>query len=483
MNRRNQPIFAVCTSPVRAPLHVQRVSGHGALAAISPFLTDISAGRALLPEKWPPHTAVPRTLHTRLINHTGETLDNVLITGFASPHSFTGEDVFEISSHGNPIILSRIQSFFRQIGFTDALPGEFTQRAFLNGKMDLTEAEAIHELINARSSNAIKIAQGAAHGSIAKEVKQLREKLLTMMAYLEAHIDFDESDVGTFLPSTLVKDAEELYQALQKLAQTYDSSSCARNGVKVCITGRPNAGKSTIFNTLLKKERAIVTEIAGTTRDVIEDHFLFRNRDFVFQDTAGLRLSQDKVEQLGIERSFKSVAAADVICLLVDASLDSSSESARNNFFEVFEEIRNIIESKVLIIAVAKSDITPQLCIQSVLDAAANAAVANPLSVSLSVSRENPDALLEALCAAHDQCANSGIFDLPAVLISTRQRDCVLRAAEYAQQATLALESQQFPESVASLLCATKNEIEDIVGVVTPSDVLEKLFSHFCIGK
>lgn len=479
MNRRNQPIFAVCTSPVRAPLHVQRISGHGVLSAVAPFMMDVGSDSKISSEKWPPLNAIPRTLHCRLVNHQSETLDNVLITGFASPHSFTGEDVIEIASHGNPVILSKIQSFLRQLGFSDALPGEFTQRAFLNGKMNLTEAEAIHELINARSSNAVKIAQGAAYGSITKEVEILREKILKMMAYLEAHIDFDESDVGTFVPSLLVKDAEDLFQSLQSLAQTYELASCARNGVKVCITGRPNAGKSTIFNTLLKKERAIVTEIPGTTRDVIEDHFLFRNRDFVFQDTAGLRVSENMVEQLGIERSFSSIATADIVCLMVDVSRDANSQSALQNFAAVLAEIRSHAKDKVLIVAVAKSDITSQASINVVLEEAKLLKIAH----SIQVSRESPEALLSVLCEAHDQCANSEIFNLPAVLISTRQRDCAQRAAELVKQAILALHSQQFPESIASLFCSAKNEIEEIVGVVTPNDVLEKLFSHFCIGK
>jgi tRNA modification GTPase len=479
MNPHHNTIFALCTPPTRSPLHVQRISGRNILESFCPFLKNTRTGEAISGEKWPPKTATPRTLHARLVNTQGETLDEVLLTGFAAPNSFTGEDVVEISSHGNPIILAKIQSHLRSMGFRDALPGEFTQRAFLNGKVDLTAAEAIHEIIAARSENAIKLALRAAEGSIAREIKKLREQLLTILAYLEAHIDFDESDVGTYDPTQIFPAVTTFGSKLGELAHTYDAASCARNGVRVCIAGRPNAGKSTLFNAILKKERAIVTEIAGTTRDVLEDHYLFRNRDFVFQDTAGLRTTEDKVEQIGIQRSQASMAASDIVCLLCDASLASTAEQAEAEFIEVFEEVKELIANKVVIVVVSKVDITPPNLVEAIKQMAKKLTSSDAVTTSPS----EVELLLERLCDSYDLCANLGILQAPAVLISTRQRDCVLKAQKLTLNAEDALRNREYPEAVASLLCLAKNEIEDIVGVVTPNDVLENLFSHFCIGK
>jgi tRNA modification GTPase len=479
MNPHHDTIFALCTPATRSPLHVQRISGKHILESITPFLKNTRTGVNISSEKWPPKTSTPRTLHARLVNSQGETLDEILLTGFSAPYSFTGEDVIEISSHGNPIILAKIQSHLRFMGFRDALPGEFTQRAFLNGKVDLTEAEAIHEIIAARSENAIKLAMRAAEGSIAREIKKLREKLLAILAYLEAHIDFDESDVGTYDPSQILPAMQTFIAKLGELAQTYDAASCARNGVRVCIAGRPNAGKSTLFNAILKKERAIVTEIAGTTRDVLEDHYLFRNRDFVFQDTAGLRTTEDKVEQIGIQRSHTSMAAADIVCLLCDASLASTTDQAEADFIEVFEEVRKLIANKIILVVVSKGDITSPEIVDAITKTAHKLTASNAITTSPS----DVENLLERLCESYDLCANLGVLQTPAVLISTRQRDCVLKAQALTQTAQDALNNREYPEAIASLLCSAKNELEDIVGIVTPNDVLENLFSHFCIGK
>ncbi len=478
-NISHVPIFAVSTTTTRAAIHVQRISGNGIFSALVPHLKKPKTEEPLSTKRWPPANAQPVLMRSLICDKNHDIIDEVMISGFCGPHSFTGEDVIEIASHGNPLILAKIQTLLRSLGFRDALAGEFTERAFRNGKMDLTQAEALHEIITARSDLAIRLAHKAASGQIADAAGALRKQLIECLAYLEAHIDFAEDEVGTFDSHHVVPALQKIALQLESLAQTFDAATRARDGLRVCFAGKPNAGKSSLFNAILKKERAIVTDIPGTTRDILEEHFLFRNRDFVLLDTAGLRESNDVVERIGVERSNQQIKGADLVCLLVDASIPKSGHEAKKNMREALQEIHSTRGQHNILVVASKTDIADG----NIVEAMCEQAKTQGSLKAIAASQASLDNVLNEFCNIYDLLSHTAELEHSTVLISARQRDCARTAAHHLREAIAAANAGSFPESIASLLMSGKNGIEEIVGVIAPNDVLETLFSHFCIGK
>ena len=249
-----------------------------------------------------------------------EIIDDVLLSLFKAPHSYTGEDVIEISCHGSVVVQKKILHILIQTGARLAKPGEFTMRAFLNGKLDLSQAEAVADLISSTSEASRKVALQQMRGGFSNQIKQLRERLLNFISLIELELDFSEEDVE-FADRTLLRSlVKEIYDTLNHISGSFDLGNAIKNGIPVAIIGEPNVGKSTLLNVLLNEERAIVSEIPGTTRDTIEDTIHLGDLLFRFIDTAGIRETSDTIETIGIERTFEKVRQASVVLLMVDAT-------------------------------------------------------------------------------------------------------------------------------------------------------------------
>ena len=422
------------------------------------------------------HRSKPVTRYLLLKNKEGETIDDVLVSFFQAPYSYTGEETIEISAHGNPLITRNIHSLLRQIGMRDAEPGEFTQRAFLNGKLDLTQAEAVNELIHAETENGLRLARSTNEGAVSKAALDLRSELIGALAYLEAHIDFGTDEVGNYAPSSIVPQLEKTLEKLELLSASYTTGLKLREGLKVALGGRPNAGKSSLYNALLKADRAIVTDIAGTTRDVLEDRLLISGHDFVLLDTAGLRESTDIVERIGVSRSRASLASADIVCVMCD--LTNSGTVATQDFLQ--EELNDILrplvgtEPPAVLLVLSKADLftedirqqaeriakqlnssaTPSIpaVISDVKPETSLELFAIKVDACVLVSADNCDPLREALVNLYKKLTQSARGDQSAILISTRQRDKVNAALAYLQEAKVGLNNADYPEKVASLL-------------------------------
>lgn len=416
------------------------------------------------------------------------TIDDVVFLRARGPASYTGEDTLELSSHGNPLIAAELQRLFRSLGFRDALPGEFTQRAFLNGKLDLTRAEAIHELIRAETSAGVALARASGEGKLAGLVSRLRADLIAALGYLEAHIDFAEEEVGSYDATALLPPLEGVRSRLRALAATYAYGIKLREGVRVALCGRPNAGKSSLFNALLQRDRAIVTEIPGTTRDVLEDRVVLEGADFVLSDTAGLRSSEDVVERLGIERSLRAAAAADLILVVIDASALPPRADAETWIEAEIAAARDALggteQSAPMLVTLNKADLwdhASRAAIDAALGSKGACHAGQPCRLVRSSASDT--AQLRAALSEHALSWNSAAAGMDAVLLSQRQKDLVDAAIAGTDAAISLLAAGGYPEAAASELNAVRRQLQEIVGEIYVDDVLGHVFSSFCIGK
>ncbi len=368
-----------------------------------------------------------------------ETVDEVLVAIFRAPHSYTGEDAAEIACHASPYILQRVTALLIRHGCTLAKPGEFTQRAFLAGKMDLSQAEAVADLIAARNASAHRVALSQMRGGYSLKLRSLRDKLLNMTSLLELELDFSEEDVEFAEREKLLSLAQDIYKETTRLAGSFRQGNAIKNGVPVAILGAANVGKSTLLNALLGDDRSIVSDEQGTTRDIVEDTITIDDICFRFIDTAGIRHTDNKVEKLGIERSYRAAEKASIIILLAEPGTDYPDIPVR--------------EDQTVIRIVNKTD-----SFQAI-----NGKGLDELKERLirSVKRDDTDILVtnlrhyEALCLAQK--------DICRVMSS--------------------LKSSASPDLVAEDLRLCLTHLGEILGEFLPSEVLSNIFSHFCIGK
>lgn len=469
-NNHSDPIFAIATSAQRSALHLHRLSGYGIFEKLRPFVRTKSKNLSLNPKKFP-------SLHYVCIFDQNQTLiDDVVMTLYQAPKSFTGEDLIEITCHGNPLISKKLQSFLRMIGFRDAREGEFTHRAFLNGKLDLTQAEAIRELIHAETYAGVQLSHKQLDGQLSAEIQLLRDKFIDILSYFEAHIDFAPDEVGQYEPNIYNTKIQKIIERLTILKNSYGDGLKLKEGIKIILCGRPNAGKSTLYNKLLRSDRAIVTQIAGTTRDLLHDHLVMENRDFILIDTAGLRHTKNIVESFGIERTLHAIENADIICLLVD-----SSKKLTKSFFDAFDKI-NIENKQKIIFLLSKSDLVSD-------EKRANLALKLQkhfgINKIVSISQNNISELQNVLIKKYDDMmSNTNLYSTHSpILISTRAHDKVLQALSILNESLLLIENLDLPEKIASTLYCALKSLEEILGEVDINDIYQKIFSTFCIGK
>jgi tRNA modification GTPase len=396
------------------------------------------------------------------VDRGGETIDRGLATYFAGPASSTGEDSAELSIHGSPVVAERMLAALVAAGARAARPGEFTERAFLLGKMDLVEAEAVRDLIEARTEAAARLSARRMEGRLSHLLAQVREDLLSAAAGLAATIDFSE-DVGEAVSPETLSRIESAGETLGRLASSYETGRLVSAGCRVAILGRPNAGKSTLFNALVGSARAIVTDVPGTTRDTLHATADVRGIPVELVDTAGLRETQDTVERIGVGRAWEAAEASDMVLYVFDAAVGWTREDAA---------------------ALARFDGTPALVIANKIDKLSGRPPDGAPPDATPLSGIAPDAgqMLHALLGR--RLARDVTTDAASeILASVRQRDLVERARASAALTLAALARGESPEYAVTHLDAAIDALADVAGETTAEDVLRQIFATFCIGK
>ena len=490
MNNSGDAIFALATANLRSALHLHRLSGNGVFSLLSPYLFFPKSSLPVRLDSLVQGQNHPVTRYIHIQDELGSLLDDVILTCFPNPHSFTGEDVVEISTHGNPLVSAKLHSLFRKIGMREAKPGEFTQRAVLYGKLDLAQAEGIHELICAESFGALDLARNNMVGILSQETLAIREELIALSAYLEAHIDFAPDEVGHYDAKQFLPQVYQIKNKLISLSQTYENGLKIREGVKIVLAGKPNSGKSSLYNALLKQEKAIVTNIPGTTRDVLEDKLLIENKEFVLLDTAGIRSTSDEVEKIGVSRTFENLKKADIICYLISApDTDIHSKLFLNEIKNFLHEgAINFQKQKILVVFTKKDLFSSEVA--SEFFHKAQSSFLNEFSSSdesvpelLFLSQSDFDDLKKILLQFYSKIFEKTDTRNSPMLISQRQKDKVLSALQFIQDSERLMSANDFPEKIASLLQSARVALEEIVGEISVDNVFEKVFSSFCIGK
>ncbi len=395
-------------------------------------------------------------------SRTGERVDEVLVSCMAAPHSYTREDVVEINCHGGPLPLQRILQLALRQGARLAQPGEFTLRAFLNGRIDLAQAESVLDIIKARTEVSLRTALQGLDGRLSSAVKDLRRPLLSALAYLTARIDFPEDDVAA---QDVAGPLNEASRALREMVATADAGMVYRLGVKVAIVGRPNVGKSSLLNRLLREDRAIVTPLPGTTRDTVEEVANIRGIPFVLVDTAGIVDSRDQVESLGVERSRVAIEKADLVLAVVDASQPLT---------EADREIVALIGARRALVVANKCDLPPR----------AGAEELGRGTEVVRISALNGDGLghLEEKMAELALGGRVTVCDAPMVN-HPRHKAALQRAADSLDRALQDLEAGMADDFVTIHLTDCLGALGEITGETVREDLLETIFADFCIGK
>ncbi len=427
-------------------------------------------GRLLFrPGKRPCPFATHHFYHGDILSReSGAVLDEALVVLMRAPRSYTGEDTLEIHCHGSPAVLRAVLEEVLKAGARLAEPGEFTRRAFLNGRMDLSQAEAVADLVGARAAKARKVALAQLKGGLTKKVKEIRAALEEQLAMLEAAVDFPEENIETEPPSETAGKIDAVAGEIARLLAGYEEGRLYREGVRVVIAGRPNVGKSSLLNRLLGEERAIVTPIPGTTRDFIEEEIQVGGVAVRLADTAGIREAEDVIEEEGISRVWERVARADVVVFLLDGSDGLSSDDIR---------ILEGLKGKKVIVAVNKSDLPQRLGRADVERALSGS---RPLRISAKFGsgiEELKKLILETVLGGEEmECREE-------VLCNVRHKEAFERAAEFLAQAGESLASGLSPEFVAQDIRDALRCLGEITGETTSEDILDRIFASFCVGK
>ena len=456
-------ICAVATSGTGA-IAVIRVSGPDTIMIVQKVFLPASVGKVLSEQS-------ANTIHFGTIRHNDALIDEVLVSLFRGPQSYTGEDLIEISCHGSSYIQQKIMEALISSGASPAQPGEFTKRAFLNGKMDLSQAEAVADLIAAESKASHDVAMQQIRGGFSQKIKELRGKLLHFISLIELELDFSEEDVEFADRNELSRLVKAVKELVDSLKDSFQLGNVIKSGVPVAIVGRPNVGKSTLLNALLNEERAIVSEIEGTTRDAIEDTVVIEGIMYRFIDTAGIRETADTIENLGIKRTYQKIDQASVVLLLVEAS------DGHKLILQSLESIREQMGSRQrqLILVINKSDIgDPNVFDDQLLKD--NEKVCRISAKNL----QNIDRLRETLIDA----VSIGSTRHQDVVISNIRHFNALHAASGSLARVLEGLTTALPQDLlAQDIRETLHFLGEITGEVTTDEILGNIFKNFCIGK
>jgi tRNA modification GTPase len=459
-------ICAISTSPGSGAIAVIRLSGSEAISIAGKIFKSPDKTKKL--EEQPANS-----LHFGQIVFNNEVIDEVVVALFRAPHSFTGEDIAEISCHGSVYIQQKLLEILVENGARMARPGEYTQRAFLNGKMDLSQAEAVADVIASSNAAAHKLALNQMRGGFSKEINELRDQLLHFTAMVELELDFAEEEVEFADRKELHKLAEKVELLLRKLKNSFQLGNVIKNGIPVAIVGETNVGKSTLLNALLNEDKAIVSEIHGTTRDVIEDVVNIHGTAFRFFDTAGLRETVDHIETLGIERTYHKLNEATIILLVVDTQNPYPVVKSR------IDKIRKrITNGQQLILVANKTDIGNQETIEQLKKLKLGE---NEKCVFI-VAREkqNLDELIDMMTHA----INTDVLNQEDVIVSNARHYEILKNAHSAIERVLTgLDTGITGDFLSQDIRECLHYLGEITGEITTHEVLGHIFKNFCIGK
>lgn len=407
----------------------------------------------------------------------GTDLDTVLVSVFRSPHSYTGEDSVEISCHSSKYVVERLLQRLVDSGARMAGPGEFTQRAFVNGKMDLAQAEAVADVISSQNAAAHRVAYSQLKGGFSKELKTLRDELLKMTSLLELELDFSEEDVEFASRRELSALLDGALRHIHSLTDSFRYGNALRNGVPVAIVGAVNAGKSTLLNALVGDDRAIVSDIAGTTRDTVEETMTIDGILFRFIDTAGLRTTQDEVEKIGISRSYKKMSEAEIVLALLDVTVPEEE-----NEHSISDIVNNLdVKSQKLIVLLNKVDVLGSNINVSLL----NNTVSSPDEkvTKLYISAKTGFGLDTLRTLLSDSPKTTTLDSGQTIVTNLRHYQSLMSAAASLEKVRSSLATSQPPDLLSEDLRQALHHLSSILGEVTPDEVLGNIFERFCIGK
>jgi len=463
-----ETIVALASPSGAGAIAVIRISGKDAIGIAEQVFQSVS-GKSISKQK-------THTIHLGHIVDEGKVYDQVLLSIFKNPHSYTGEDVIEISCHGSTFIQQQIIQLLLRKGCKMAQAGEFTLRAFLNGKLDLSQAEAVADLIASDNEASHQIAMQQMRGGFSNEIAKLRAELLNFASLIELELDFAEEDVE-FADRTQFKELlNRIEFVLKRLIDSFAVGNVIKNGIPVAIVGEPNVGKSTLLNALLNEERAIVSDIAGTTRDTIEDELVINGIGFRFIDTAGIRDTKDVVESIGIKKTFEKIEQAQVVMYLVD-SVQCSVLSLESLNVEM-GKIKNQFPLKPVIVVLNKVDQLSQKELTNILDQLTTYNI-QPITISAK-NKEGIEDLKNQLLSF----VNTGALrNNETIVTNTRHYDSLLKALEEIQKVTFGLNSGLSSDLMAIDIKQALYYFGEITGEVTNDELLGNIFANFCIGK
>jgi tRNA modification GTPase len=447
-------IVAIATSPGRSAIGIVRLTGPKSLQILRGLIQD----QLFVPE--------PRRISLQqIVRESGDPLDSALVSYFEKPHSFTGEEMVELSCHGSPVILRRILDLTQSLGARLAEPGEFTLRACRNGKMNLSQAEAVRDLINARTDAAAVQAARQLKGEVSVALQPAKDKLIQIIVRLESALEFTEDDLPAIQAEQIKKEFAEVIAIVHRLAATFASGRALREGLKVTIIGRPNVGKSSLFNRLVGLSRAIVTEIAGTTRDSISELISPHGVPISLTDTAGIRLASDRIEEIGVERTHQAMADSDLLVVVIDGSNKLSPED--------LTIVTQATRGKH-VVAINKCDLVIEPGVEHQLGEALNV-----VHVSALTGKG-----LEELTAAILGPFGALDSDSVGLLITDSRHYDLLRRAEASLEDSVELFGQSASEEIVLVgLHSALQFLGQITGETTTDEILAEIFSSFCIGK
>jgi tRNA modification GTPase len=483
-------IVAIATPAGRAGIGVVRLAGPQAKAIAKPMLRlghDLEPGRATVCDLVEPESEI-----TLGVSRTGVSaphdlpheplgrIDEVVVTYFAKPHSYTTDDIVEISAHGSPVVLRHIVELSLAAGARLAEPGEFTMRAFLNGRLDLTQAEAVRDLIDSQTLFQAKVAAQQLEGALSNRIKPIKKKLIDLIALLEAGIDFAEDDVSVAQDATILKRIAEVKTPLEQLAATFTYGKIVHQGLTLAIVGRPNVGKSSLFNRLVERERAIVTAQPGTTRDLVSETVAIGGIPVELVDTAGIRRALDEAESIGIRKSMEALADADLVLVVIDKTEPQNKED---------EELLSQVKGRPAIVVENKSDL-PNLWSDGRPARQGQAEPGRVSSAVFSIPQRIPTSALtgEGIPALRAAILNHVAGDATTqqesgFLTSVRHQKLVNDALTALHAATNAVAGKVPHEMLLLDLYGALRPLDEITGATTTDDILNLIFGTFCIGK
>jgi len=452
---QDETIVAVATPPGRSAIALVRVSGLQARKLVSQQLQ--------LQRDWPRRQA----FLARFLDRKGQPLDRVLITFFPAPASYTGEDLVEISCHGSPVLVGEMVESLLQSGARLAEPGEFTMRAFLNGKMDLAQAEAVRDLVESQTVFQAKVAAQQLEGSLSRRLQPVREQIVTTLCHMETALEFVEDEVNPEDRSRLAETIDDADRKLRELEESFQFGRLVQEGMRVLITGRPNAGKSSVFNTLIMNDRAIVTEIPGTTRDALTETIDLAGIPVRLADTAGIREASDPVERLGVEKSLEYLRESDAVLFVIDQSIPFDQED-----FYIWEMVRE----HPCVLVVNKEDLPSRVAIPNEVEKGCLETV--QVSALRQTHFQELKAALLRVSTQGQQLGSEGVM-----VTNIRHKQCLESARRHLRVGLEAYQSGMSEEFPLHDFRKALEALGQITGETTTEDILEQIFSTFCIGK